>query len=146
MKEVLHEMLDFYGLKEIAGEKHNQLILAMFEEVGYDIDNDETSWCSAALSYFCKRTGFERSNMLDARSWLKLPNEVNRPELGDIVVLWREKKTSWKGHVGLFISQQDDIIYLLGGNQGGQIKISPYPRKRVLGYRKARKLSDILYK
>lgn len=145
MSDLLIEMLKHYGTKEVVGvNKHNPSIVAMFKETGFDwIDNDETSWCSAALNYFCKRLGYERSGKLDARSWLKLPTITLQPEIGDIVVFWREDINSWKGHVGLFISWDNDVIYTLGGNQSNMLSIAPYPRERLLGFRRARKLSEI---
>ena len=144
MIEVLIEMLKCYGFKEIVGSKHNPQILAMFAEIGYDwVDDDETAWCSAALNYFCKKTGYERSGKLDARSWLKLPVMVLKPQLGDIVVMWRNSPQAWEGHVGLFIAQDLHNIFVLGGNQGDMLCISPYDKDRILGYRRARKLTDI---
>jgi uncharacterized protein (TIGR02594 family) len=141
MQEILLEMLSYYGLKEIAGDKHNPEIVAMFKELGFDsVKDDETAWCSASLNYVCKKLGYERSGALDARSWLKMPIKVLKPTLGDIVVLWRESPTSWKGHVGLFISQDINNVYVLGGNQGNMMNISPYPRDRVLGYRQVHKI------
>lgn len=141
MQDILMEMLSHYGLKEYVGPTHNPEIMAMFEELGFSwIQDDETSWCSAALNYFCKKLGYEYSGKLDARSWLKMPVKVLKPQLGDIVILWRDNPKSWKGHVGLFITQNENVIYVLGGNQGDQINISPYPKNRVLGYRQVHKL------
>jgi len=141
MTEVLLEMLNYYGLKEIAGKENNPFIVNMFKEIGFEwVQDDETAWCSASLNFFCKKLGYERSGKLDARSWLKLPVRVLKPSLGDIVVFWRESPSSWKGHVGLFIAQDWDTVWTLGGNQDNMIKISAYPRNRVLGYRQAKKI------
>ena len=72
---------------------------------------------------------------LNARSWLDIGMETNNPQPGDVVVLWRESKNSWKGHVGFYINRVDDEIFILGGNQDNQVKISGYPSSRLLGYR-----------
>jgi uncharacterized protein (TIGR02594 family) len=145
MTDLLLEMLKHYGIKEIAGkDNHNPAIVAMFKEIGFEwVNDDETSWCSAALNYFCKKMGYERSGRLDARSWLRLPVMVLQPEIGDIVVFWRKTPNSWEGHVGLFISWDEKSIYVLGGNQSDMLSIAPYPRERLLGFRRARKLSEI---
>jgi len=141
MTEVLHEMLKHYGVKEVVGDKHNPEILAMFSEIGFDwVTDDETAWCSAALNYFCHKLGYERSRALDARSWLKMKILVLKPSLGDIVVFWRDNPESWKGHVGLYISEDTDRIYTLGGNQNNMINITPYPKNRLLGYRRVKKI------
>jgi len=137
MKDLLLEMLKYYGLKEIFGSKHNPEIVKMFHDIGYNwINDDETAWCSAALNYFCHKLGYERSGKLDARSWLNMTIKVTKPEMGDIVILWRDNPNSWQGHVGLYISDDKDKIYILGGNQDNMISIRSYYKSRVLGYRK----------
>ena len=142
MNEILHDMLANYGLTEVDGPKSNEKILEFFREIGYDwvTDDSTTAWCSAALNYFAKVRGYERSHKLDARSWLKVGELILEPELGDVVVFWRDRPDSWKGHVGLFIAQSLRYVYCLGGNQGNSISIDAYPRDRVLGYRRLKKL------
>ena len=140
MTEILTEMLSHYGLSEIAGGQHNPEILEFFKDIGFDwVKDDETAWCSASLNYFAKKHYFERSGKLDARSWLKVGELVLEPELGDVVVFWRESPESWKGHVGLYINHNDKYIWTLGGNQNNSISIVAYPRERLLGYRRLRK-------
>jgi len=141
MNDLLIEMLKYYGLKEVFGPKHNPIIVNMFHEIGYNwVSNDETAWCSASLNYFCKRLGYERSGMLDARSWLTTGYEIKEPGIGDVVVFWRNKPDSWEGHVGLYINKEPGGIFVLGGNQENMIKISLYSANRVLGYRRLRKI------
>ena len=140
MTELLLEILKFYGLKEVFGPDANVLIVKMFKEIGYTwINDDETAWCSASLNYFCKKLGYQRSYRLDARSWLKVGEEIMTPQIGDVVVFWRNSVSSWEGHVGLYISEEGDNIYCLGGNQDDMIRISPYSKSRVLGYRRLTK-------
>lgn len=145
MTDLLHEVLKHYGLTEVLGPKSDPTILAMLKEMGYDnsADDSNIAWCSAALNYFCKKLGYERSGSLAARSWLKMPVVVLKPELGDIVVFWRVSPSDWQGHVGLYINHDLKYVYTLGGNQSDSLIISAYSRDRVLGYRKLRKLEDI---
>ena len=142
MKDLLYEVLKYYGLKETMGPASTPEILDMFHDIGFDWVKDDsvTSWCSAAMNYFCKKLGYERSGHLTARSWLNTGTKVTDPELGDIVVLWRVKPDSWEGHVGIFIAQDDEFIFILGGNQSNMINISPYPKQRLLGYRRLSKI------
>ena len=140
MTNLLLEFLAHYGLKELEGPESNPEIIAMGKDLGFDIaDDSTTAWCSLALNYYAKKCGYEYTGKLDARSWLKMPIMILKPSLGDIVVFWRESPSSWRGHVGLFIAQDMNIVYVLGGNQGNQIGISAYPRDQVLGYRQLRK-------
>ena len=127
-----------YGVKEIRGENDHPQIVRYFSEIGFDGEKlkDETAWCSAYANWVAKTAGYEFSGRLNARSWLDVGEQTTNPEFGDVVVLWREKKRGWKGHVGFYIRQTMDQIYILGGNQNNSVCIKPYPKQRLLGYRK----------
>lgn len=141
MTDVLLEMLKVYGLKEVPGEQDNPEIVSMFHTIGYNwVQDDETSWCSASLNYFCFRLGYERSGKLDARSWLTVGEEVTTPQIGDVVVFWRINPQAWQGHVGLYINEDKNYIYVLGGNQKDMMCIIPYPKIQLLGYRRLKKV------
>lgn len=140
--ELFSHAMDYYGIEEVPGEKNNPKILEFFKATGHMwVQSDETAWCSAFVNYLAKMNGYEYSGELDARSWLRVGEDITRtPTVGDIVVLWREHISSWKGHVGLFVRQSENAIYVLGGNQSNQVKISPYPIDQLLSYRMLRKI------
>ncbi len=141
MEDLIIEMLKHYGMKEVFGPSANPEILAMFAEIGFDwVISDETAWCSASLNYFCKKLSYERSGKLDARSWLKVGTVVKTPQIGDVVIYWRNDPKGWEGHVGIYISEESGLIWTLGGNQGNMLGISLYPKTRVLGYRRLNKI------
>jgi uncharacterized protein (TIGR02594 family) len=141
MTDLLFELLSLYGLKEVDGKESNPEIIKMGKELGFDIaDDSTTAWCSLTINYVAKKCGYERTNKLDARSWLQMPIRVLKPSVGDVVVLWRESPESWKGHVGLYIRMDEKNIWLLSGNQNNEINISPYPRERLLGIRKLKRI------
>lgn len=143
MTDLLLEMISHYGLKEVSGVNANPEIITFFKELGYnEVTSDETAWCSASLSYYAKKCGYEYNKTLSARDWLKMPVMVLKPTMGDIVVLWRESPQSWKGHVGIYITNDTDTIYILGGNQNNALNISGYPRNQVLGFRSLKKIKD----
>jgi len=127
-----------YGIREIKGEIDNQEILKYFNDLGFDGNalKDETAWCSAFVNWVCKNSCLEYSEKLNARSWIDVGFEVSEPKLGDVVVFWRESKDSWKGHVAFYVNELHGFIYVLGGNQSNQVKISAYPKERLLTYRR----------
>ena len=143
MQDLLLEFLSHYGLSEVSGPKSNPEIIAMGEDLGYDVEDDSTTaWCSLAMNYYAKKCGYEYTNSLLARSWLKMPIVVLKPTLGDIVVFSRNTMgvvQNWQGHVGLFINWNADYIWSLGGNQSNGINITPYLRSRLLGFRQLKK-------
>lgn len=136
--EIINIALDQVGIKEIPGTQDNPEVLKYFNEIGFDGAKlkDETAWCSAFANWVAKEANLQYSKKLNARSWLNVGTKVTTPEKGDVVVFWRESKTSWKGHVAFFIRETQNWIYVLGGNQNNQVKISAYPKNRLLGYRR----------
>jgi len=139
MNTIIETALSQYGVTEIKGTPHNPIIVNYFRDIGHQwVKDDETAWCSAFANWVALKTGKKRSGKLNARSWLKVGKPIMKPKLGDVVVLWRESKTSWKGHVGFFISYSEDkkYIYILGGNQNNTVNIKAYPTYRLLGFRR----------
>jgi len=137
VNNMLEIALGQYGIKEIAGKKHNPLVLRYFQETGHKwVHTDETAWCTAFVNWCAMKADKVYSNKLNARSYLAIGKSIRPPELGCIAILWRVHITSWKGHVGFYITEDEKNVYLLGGNQHNKVCIKPYPRNRVLGYRK----------
>ena len=137
-----------YGLKEIQGPEGNTPeILNFFKQIGHKwVKTDETAWCAAFVNYCLHMAGFPMTGKLNARSFLELGERVSSPRpIGsfnhtvDLVVFWRGDPSSWKGHVGFYIKERENLIYTLGGNQSNQVKISAYDRSRLLEYRRITK-------
>ncbi|CAL2095863.1 conserved protein of unknown function [Tenacibaculum sp. 190524A02b] len=138
MNKILKVAFSQYGVEEIEGKKDNPQIVKYFTEIGFNGEKlkDETAWCSAFANWVAKKAGKVISGKLNARSWLKVGRLVTSPQMGDVVVLWRESPNSWKGHVGFFIRKTNRHIYILGGNQRNSVCIIAYPINRLLQYRR----------
>ena len=129
--------MEFYGLKEVVGAKNNPTIVGWFRDIGHSwVKNDETAWCSCFVNWLAWKLKLERSGALNARSWLEHGKEVTAPELGDVLIFWRDLPNSWKGHVGLYAGEDNNYYYVLGGNQENQVNITPYLKNRLLGARR----------
>ena len=136
--ECISIALQEYGVTEKKGAAHHPRILMYFSDIGHSwVQEDETAWCSCFANWVAQKAGYIGSGKLDARSWLGVGKSIQNPVLGSIVVFWRERKSSWKGHVGFYIGHSEDRskVYCLGGNQNNQVNIRSYPAYRVLGYR-----------
>lgn len=139
MIRMLLRGLELYGLKEIPGEENNPVIMSFFKAMGKTwVQGDETAWCSAFINYLAIVCGYEYSGELTAKSWLHIGYSINRPVPGCLVIYWRDTPSSWKGHVGLWIREENKNIYTLGSNQDNMINIIPYPDFRLLDYRMLR--------
>ena len=139
---MIEKALSQYGVTEMQGAvANNPDIINYFASIGQIwVKTDETAWCSAFINWVAKETEHEYTGKLNARSWLDVGERIPIPKLGDIVILWRISPNDWRGHVGFYINSDDRYIWVLGGNQGNQVCIKPYPVGRLLGYRRLRKL------
>jgi uncharacterized protein (TIGR02594 family) len=124
------ELMKYYGLKEIPGPVDNPTIVAWFKDLGFpQIQDDETAWCSLTMNKMAKDCEIEYTGKLDARSWLLIGIPITIPKIGDIVVFWRDKKTGWQGHVGLYAGHDMEKTHIItfGGNQNNMIGLYSYP-------------------
>ena len=134
--KTIETALSQYGIKEIRGKDDNLEVIKYFDEIGFDGKalKDETAWCSAFVNWVCMKCNLPYTRKLNARSWLDVGMPTKDPKQGDIVVLWRGERNGWKGHVGFYVRETETHIYILGGNQGNQVQIAPYPKTRLLEY------------
>lgn len=140
--KLLLTALSQIGIREVKGSTHNPEVLKYFQQIGFlGIRNDETAWCAAFANWVLHKNRIPHTGKLTARSFLNAGQETKEPKPGDIVVFWRESKSSWKGHVGFFIRQDDRYIYTLGGNQNNQVCIKRYHRSRLLEFRTLEKFA-----
>jgi uncharacterized protein (TIGR02594 family) len=124
-------------IHEIQGKDHNPRILEYLTAVnmvGIPVA-DETAWCSAFVNWCLRHSFVLGTGKANARSFMTWGRAVGNPNLGAIVVLWRGDPRGWQGHVGFYVGEQADLVYILGGNQGNAVSIQGYQKQRVLGYR-----------
>jgi uncharacterized protein (TIGR02594 family) len=103
------------------------------------VDPVRTPWCAAFANAVLRRTGYEGTDSLMARSFLTYGIKTKDPKEGDIVVLKRGKG-SVTGHVGFFngYEWEGDQLYVkvLGGNQNKSVNVAYFPVNYVLDYRR----------
>ncbi len=115
------------GVKEIPGPQDNPRIVEYHQSTTLHATDDETPWCSAFVNWCIEQAGLKGTQSASSRSWLAWGQEINQPRLGCIVIC--------RGHVGFYYQEEKGRILLLGGNQSNQVKISPYSKNKILGYR-----------
>lgn len=139
----------FVGLKEVAGAINNDQIIAMLRLDTSWPQSDEVPWCSAFVNYVCWLLRLPRSKSLLARSWLSVGAAINIDEATpgfDVVILDRtggadKVSETAAGHVGFFAGLDDnENIYVLGGNQGNSVNVSAYKYSDMLGIRRLREV------
>lgn len=133
----LEVALNEYGIYEWAGKENNPRILQYFKDIGQKwVKEDATAWCAAFVNWCLVKAGRPQTGALNARSFMSYGESTKTPELGDIVVLWRENKDGTLGHVGFYINETKSNIYILGGNQRDQVNILKFSKEYLLDYRK----------
>jgi uncharacterized protein (TIGR02594 family) len=125
----------FIGVKEVEGLASNPMILSMLKLDDAWPEDDSVPWCSAFVNYVCWLLRLPRSKSLAARSWLGvgLPITMQATVGFDIVVFSRGETG---GHVGFYAGQDQQFIQVLGGNQSNSVRVSDYPRAKLLGIRR----------
>lgn len=136
VSDIINIALKEYGTWEWKGESHNPQVLKYYHEIGHKwVNDDETPWCAAAANWVLLKAGYAITGRLNARSFLDYGVPLEQPLPGCVVVFSRGNPNGPFGHVGFYINQIGNDIYVLGGNQGNQFNIKPYPADRLLGYR-----------
>ena len=142
----------YEGEREVEGEESNSLIVNWLRDAGANEDTledgDEALWCGAFVHACCSEAGVDLSNAqglvpVRARSWLMAGTAVDLQSAtpgNDIAVFNRggpsNPKRRGRGHVGFFLSHDDNFVYVLGGNQSNSVSVDGYPRKDLFGIRR----------
>lgn len=117
----------------------NSMIQEFLADGGVNLDPAKTAWCAGFINAVLEKNGITGTGSNLARSFLNWGEDVtDSPQEGDIVVLTRGRRNSWKGHVGIFQGfDENGNILVLGGNQGNRVSIKPYDAGKLLGFRRA---------
>ncbi len=142
--------LQFRGMREISGVRHNPWIVWAFSICGLDA-TDEDAWCSAAMNGWAYGVpGCPRSKSARARSWLAVGIRIPIAEarIGwDVLVFKRGKGPqpgpeviAAPGHVSLLAGRTADGhgVMSYGGNQNNEANTTPLPIADLLGVRRLR--------
>ena len=100
--------------------------------------SDEFPWCSSFLNWCCQQVGVRGTNSAAARSWLTWGEEINEPQIGDLVILQRGSSKS-QAHVGFYEGEHQstkELIKIFGGNQGDEVCSKWMQRSHVIAYRR----------
>lgn len=126
-----------YGVKGIVGGDHNPRVVQYSTDIGNTwVKDDEVAWCSEFVNWCLLQAGIQGTKSAVARSFMNWGKETDKPELGDIVILWREPVGSKNGHIGFYINETERGVRILGGNQNNEVNIKVFDKKYVLSYRK----------
>jgi uncharacterized protein (TIGR02594 family) len=136
----------FVGIVEVPGSTANPQILSMLKLDQQWPQDDSVPWCSGFVNYVAWLLRLPRSKSLRARSWLTVGEVIHLEDAEpgfDVVILKRgggnqpgPNVIDAPGHVGFFAGVDNEDVLVLGGNQSDSVRLSSYPKSRMLGVRR----------
>lgn len=132
--KVFLELLKLWGVKEIAGPKHEKAIMDWAKELGIKNYNaDEIPWCGLLAAIVVHRAGFEVvKDPLWADNWRKFGTKQTVAMFGDILTFKREGGN----HVGFYLAETKTHYLVGGGNQGNMVGAVLIDKKRNTSIRR----------
>jgi len=130
------------GLHEGVGKANNPKVVAFFKDAGFaGVKDDATAWCAAFVGAHLKRSGFDPSGSLAARSYEAWGVGLKDPVLGCVCTKKRGNST-WQGHVFFVVGLSADgkTVFGLGGNQSDGVTVAAFKRSEVTSFRWPSKL------
>ncbi|MEM8663342.1 MAG: TIGR02594 family protein [Pseudomonadota bacterium] len=129
----LDYLVNHVGLREIAGTRHNQLIVEWGQQAGIDWwNNDEDAWCAVAVNGALVNCGFPSTRSALARSFTRYGTRLDKPVRGAIVVFPRGSNPLY-GHVGIVEEvHANGTITVVNGNVSDQVKRSVFRTASIL--------------
>jgi len=98
----------------------NPVIVTFFTATHTKPSGDVTPWCAACVNWCLARVGYLGTGSAVSGSFRSVPGQTGAPQKGDIVVFRNTNDAEarvGRGHVALFLEQNADSIFVLGGNQ-----------------------------
>lgn len=127
---------EYIGTQEIPGSKSNQKIMEWATQLGGWVKsyytNDDIPWCGLFVAECLRESDIEIliKNPLSALEWNKFGIKCE-PMFGAIMVFVR----SGGGHVGFYVSEDNESYHILGGNQSNAVNITRVGKDRFKGAR-----------
>ena len=131
------------GVKEEPGDEDNQDIIQWARTLGLinDYNHDSIPWCGLFMAHVMSESGEDVADTpLWALSWKNWGKPVQDSAYGAVLVF----KRSGGGHVGLYVSEDDDYYHVLGGNQGDMVCIKKVSKANCVAMRWPSDKMDLL--
>ena len=138
-QKTIDEATKLQGLHARTNREEIKTYLKAGNHNNVPVDPVKTPCFAAFATAVLRRTGYEGTDSLMARSFLSYGLKTKDPQEGDIVVLKRGKGNV-TGHVGFFNGYEWEgnqlYVKVLGGNQNKSVTVAYFPVNYVLDYRR----------
>lgn len=122
------------NIKEVPGTEASGRIISYHNHTTLKATSDEVAWCSAAMCCCFDELGLASTRSAAARSWLGYGVKLKAFKLGAIAVFERGPTESLAGHVAIALSEDNNLVQVIGGNQGNAISIAKFPKSKLIAY------------
>jgi len=129
----LEYLSNHLGLREIAGPKHNPLIVEWGQQAGIAWwSNDEDAWCAVAVNGALVNSGYPSTRSALARSFTRYGIRLDKPIRGAIVVFPRGSNPLY-GHVGIVETvHANGTVTVVNGNVSNEVRRSVFRTASIL--------------
>lgn len=122
------------GVQEWAGAADNPRILEYLKScgIGGGLLRDETAWCAAFVNWCVLRSGYRPQGSAKVSDWWGWGRPV-AATYGAICILQPlTVDQASSGHIGFLHAQDATNVWLLSGNSQNQVRISAYPKTKLI--------------
>jgi len=129
------------GVKEIPGPESNIRILDYAKYAGKSelpwmfYDNDDIPWMSLFVAWVITQSGIHDLNLYVGESWLKFGVTLSEPIKGALTILKRPSDIRKDYVVGFYDGEDDERIYIIGGNIQNAVKKGAYKKEWLVAYK-----------
>lgn len=132
----LTEALRWLNTKEVPGDADNPQILEWAREEGgsiaRDYKHDSVPWCALFANMVLAKVGLKGTGTLWALDFAKWGIGLNGAAIGAFAPMKRDGG----GHIAIVVGRdQHGNLMCVGGNQGDEVSIRPFPAGRPVGFR-----------
>lgn len=138
------------GTREIAGKRSNPTIMRWASQIGGTVKNvftsDAVAWCGLFIGHLMTTNNIKHigsSKILGARNWGNF-GVACTPRYGAVMTFWRGSKSGWKGHVGIYVSEDSKYYHIMGGNQSNSVNVTKIAKSRFLKARWPKEYADVM--
>lgn len=134
---MIEEALRYYGTTEDLSSNNNATILQWANTIGGNVADvykaDSVPWCGLYMAIVAKNAG---KHVVDeplwALNWGNFGTLATTPMLGDVLVFTRlTPEGNHAGHVGIYVGENENNYFVLGGNQSDKVCITSMPKSRL---------------
>lgn len=125
---------------EVPGPEHHPRILCYHQATSLKATEDEVPWCSSFVNWCMQNCGlgYKGTGSALAASWRSWGKAIEYGRLGCVVVM----KRTGGNHVGFYLDEDAEGVYVLGGNQSDKVCVRRFPWNVITDFRWPRSYKD----